>query len=94
MAKAPGFILPVIFAGLLFGCDSRPRQWDAFIYPDFEGAHDYETIRGFKSFELCRDAAQNRIQQLPEPSRAQYECGYKCEYRPGMDINICKETRD
>ena len=76
------------------GCDDRPRQWDAFIYPNFEGSDEYQTIRGFKTFELCQAAALDRIRQLPSPDGAQFECGYKCEYRPGIDSNICEATRD
>jgi hypothetical protein len=88
-------------AAVLFGlalglaaCDDRPKQWDAFVYPDFEGSYDYERIAGFKSLELCRQAATNRIAQLPHPDQAQYECGYMCRHEPGMDAYICKETKE
>lgn len=79
---------------LLAGCNQRPRQWDAFVYPDFEGSDAYEKIAGFKSFELCQSAALTRIRQLPDANKAAYECGYMCRYEPDMKINVCKETRD
>ena len=85
-----------MLAGLLtvLGCDDRPRQWDAFVYPDAEGSEFYETIEGFRSFELCRQAALNRIGQLKMQDKAAYECGYRCRHDPQMKIHICKETRD
>jgi hypothetical protein len=80
---------------MLVACDSRPDQWDAFIYPDFERSDRLERINGFKTFELCRGAALDRISELPDPSKAQFECGYRCGIQPGSGgLNICKETRD
>ena len=78
---------------LLAGCDDRPKHWNAYVYPDFEGSEKYETIAGFKSLEYCRWAATKRIEQLPTPDKADYECGYMCRYDPQMQMNICKETK-
>jgi hypothetical protein len=84
-------ILPLL---LIAGCDDRPRQWDAFVYPDMEGSESHETIAGFKTFELCRSAALARIAQLPNPTEAGYDCGYMCGYNPRSQSRVCKETRD
>ena len=78
---------------VLSGCDDRPNQWDAFIYPDFEGSDEFEKIAGFKSFELCQRAAQSRIRSLPTPEKADYECGYKCRFNPQYGVDVCKTTR-
>lgn len=75
-------------------CDDRPRQWDAFVYPDRNDLSISETIAGFKTFELCQRAAINRLRSLPDPDDGDYECGYMCEARPDLGgINVCKETR-
>ena len=87
----------IAVAGLtlaIVACDDRPRQWDAFIYPDSEGSEKFVRISGFKTFELCRDAATDRIQSFPEPEKAAYECGYMCRFEPTYGMNVCKETRD
>ena len=51
-------------------------------------------LKGFKTFDLCQQAAIVRLRSLPDPSEGDYECGYKCgpmdEYG-GM--TICKEAR-
>lgn len=87
---------PLVLAlGLaLVACDDRPRQWDAFVYPDSEGSDAYETIEGFRSLELCRKAAENRIRQLKEPEKADYECGYQCRFDPDWGISVCAKTGD
>lgn len=77
----------------LAACDDRPKHWNAYVYPDFEGSEEYETIAGFKSLEYCRWTATKRIEQLRQPEKADYECGYMCRYDPQMQINVCKETK-
>ena len=78
---------------LLTGCDDRPDQWDAFVYPGND-LIDYEVIRGLKTFELCQVAAIDRLQSLRPDGGGDYECGHKCRpLAPGNDINICAETR-
>ena len=78
----------------LAGCDDRPDQWDAYIYPDRYDLSEHEVLKGFKTFDLCQQAAIVRLRSLPDPSEGDYECGYKCgpmdEYG-GM--TICKEAR-
>lgn len=79
---------------LVAGCDDRPKQWDASIYPNRHDLSVSEEIRGFKMFDLCQQAAINRLRMLPEPDGGDYECGYMCA--PNIDfggIAICKETR-
>jgi hypothetical protein len=77
----------------LSGCDDRPDQWDAFVYPDANNLAVNETIRGFKSFELCQQAAIDRLRSTPNPDEGDYECGYKCEPHGKYGGNICLETR-
>jgi hypothetical protein len=79
---------------ILSGCDNRPDQWDAFVYPDRNDLTVSEKIAGFKTFELCQSAALQRLRSNPEPDSGDYECGYKCEPRADLDgISVCKETR-
>ncbi len=81
-----------LVAVALSGCDQRPDQWDAFIYPNANDLTINETIRGFKTFELCQQAAIDQLRSLPNPDGGDYECGYKCE-RHGTYGNLCAETR-
>lgn len=88
-------VLPLLLLVTACGVvDDRPNQWDAFIYPNAEASDKFEVIRGFKSFELCQEAAIGQMRQLSEPDKASYECGYKCEYDPRVEVDVCKETRD
>lgn len=77
------------------GCDDRPDQWDAYIYsPSDDGSISEFTIRGFKTFELCQQAAQSELLRHGRGENQDYECGYKCG--PNADfggLNVCKETR-
>jgi hypothetical protein len=80
-------------AALLVGCDDRPAQWDAFVYPG-DDLLTHEEIRGFVSFELCQEAAQHRLQSLRPDGGGDYECGYRCgPLAPGSTTRLCKETR-
>lgn len=75
----------------LAGCDDRPDQWDAYVYPG-DDLVEYEAIRGFKTFELCQAAAIDRLRSLRRDGGGDYECGYKCG-RQSSGLNVCKETR-
>lgn len=84
----------VVGASLLLACDNRDDQWDAFVYPG-DDLIEYEMLRGFETFELCREAAVVRLQSLRSDGGGSFECGYKCEpYGRGFDSYICEETRD
>lgn len=75
------------------GCDDRPDQWDAFVYAG-DDLIGHETIRGFKTFELCQVAAIDRLRAERPDGGGDYECGYKCG--PSTEfggINVCEETR-
>jgi hypothetical protein len=79
----------------LAGCDKRPRQWDAVVYPDADNLQSYIRVDGFKSFELCQQAAINILRSQPDPDAGDYECGYMCGEDPDYPgMNTCKETRD
>ena len=76
-------------------CDDRPRQWDAMVYLE-DGLEPHQSVRGFKSFELCQQAGEEALSRLPEAVRqnAYFDCGYQCRYEPKYGTTICKETRD
>ena len=78
----------------LAGCDDRPDQWDAFLYNESEdGSISEYSIKGFRNFELCQQAAQSELLIHGKGPVQDYECGYRCEYRPELDTNLCAETR-
>lgn len=89
--KQPRFVTLCIALVALAACDKRPNQWDAFIYTG-DDLLTNETIRGFKTFEHCQQAALDRLRYARPNGGGDYECGYKCEPSPyGGDV--CKETR-
>lgn len=93
--SAAGGWRAVAFSSVLFlaGCDDRPVQWDAFVYPG-DDLMTHEEIRGFISFEVCQEAAQQRLLSLRPDGGGDYECGYRCgPLAPGSTSRLCKETR-
>ena len=85
--------LAVLLFALSTACDDRPKQWDAFVYPNAANLAVYERIAGFKSFELCQQAAIDRLRRETDPDGGDYECGYKCEPHPELGGFVCEETR-
>ncbi|QPQ55573.1 hypothetical protein IC614_02935 [Allosphingosinicella flava] len=90
-------VLSLVAAAVLASAcegDTRPDQWDAYVYSDRADMTKVETIRGFKTFEHCQIAAIDRLRSMPDPDAGDYECGYKCgtvaEYG---GLNVCEETR-
>lgn len=92
--RMPTRSLAVLLTLVLVGCDSRPNQWDAFVYPDVNDLTVSEKIAGFKTFELCQSAALDRLRAIHREGAGDYECGFKCAPKPGLGgIEVCKETR-
>lgn len=89
--RGASFVLAIIAGMNVSACDDRPDQWDAFIYPG-DDLLTHEEIRGFKTFDLCQAAAQERLRASRPDGGGDYECGYKCE-ASGSGVNICEETR-
>lgn len=88
-------IIVLFLAFNLASCDTRPNNWNAYVYPN--GITQRAVIlRGFVSHAACRDAAKEVIASLKtNQSAASYECGYKCKpYDGADDLDLCKETRD
>lgn len=78
---------------LTVGCDSRPKEWTAWVYPSASDLTTSTKLGGFKTFDDCQQAAINSLRMLPYPDDGDYECGYMCKFDPDMQINVCKETR-
>ena len=66
----------------------------AGVYPDEGDLTVHEELRGFTSFEHCQAAADYALKLRSPEGGGTFECGYRCRYDPGMQINVCKETRD
>ncbi len=86
-----GFVVSAL--GPVSGCDSRPKQWDAFIYPDANNLTVHQRIAGFKSFELCQEAAVGQLRQQADPDAGDYECGYRCAPHAQFSNYVCEETK-
>lgn len=82
-------------ASLLYvgACDSRAKEWTAWVYADRDNLAKSETLTGFETFEGCQEAAITKLRSYQSPDNGDYECGYMCRYDQTMQTNICKETR-
>ena len=90
MFRSAVFALPFLLAG----CDDTPGQWSAIIYADAHDTSHYLTTRGFKSLSMCRQAAEESIAALPEPTKAGYQCGFQCVVDPqAPGKNNCKSMQ-
>lgn len=78
----------------LAGCDRLAPQWKGWVYPDrTDPAVDWK-LGSFATLEECRDAAQSMIDWLPDPSTADYECGYQCKPSDFLGkLDVCAVTR-
>ena len=79
---------------LLAGCDDRPGEWSAIIYPDRNNRTRFSVTPRFKTFSYCREAALERMRELQIEKTGDYECGFRCD--PNSDphrMNVCQETR-
>ena len=64
------------------GCDDTPGEWSAIVYADAGDRSHFVTTRRFKTLSMCRQAAAESIAALPDPERADYRCGFRCEVDP------------
>lgn len=86
----------VLVAMFLLGCDrGAPNQWDAYLYNESDdGSITEYSIKGFKSLDLCRQAAQRELLIHGKGPAQDYECGYKCAPSERFGgLNVCEETR-
>lgn len=77
----------------LAACDDRPKEWTAWVYRDRTDLTQSVKLVGFNSFEHCQEAAITTLRSYDDPDAGDYECGYMCRYDPGLQTNVCKETR-
>jgi hypothetical protein len=84
------FALPIL---LSVSCDTGP-QWQAWVYPNREELTRSVPLGSFKTFNQCQAAALEALRSLKAEERGDYECGFKCKWRPDMGINVCTETRN
>jgi hypothetical protein len=65
-------------------------KWSGYVYPDASDLTVHISAgTQHASLEDCRNAC-NGIIRSNNWQNADYECGYKCKFKNG--INICKET--
>jgi hypothetical protein len=91
IARGPLFLVLLLLAG----CDDRPGEWAAIVYPDRSDRTKFDVTPRFKTLEYCREAAVERMSSLQiNNGSGDYECGYKCEMSGDPHrMNVCKETR-
>ena len=86
--------LAILSSGLMLtACDTRAREWTAWVYPDARNLTVSIGMSGFQTFEQCQTAAIGQLRQLPNPDGGDYECGYMCRWEPTVQTNVCRETR-
>ena len=65
-------------------------KWSGYVYPDASDLTVHVPAgTQYASLEDCRNACVGII-RTNNWQNADYECGYKCKFKDG--INICKET--
>jgi hypothetical protein len=64
------FMMLAFLVPLLSACSDTPAQWASIVYPDGSDRGRFETTYRFKSESMCRQAAEERIAALPDPSKA------------------------
>lgn len=78
----------------LSGCDRISPQWKGWVYPDRTNTSVDWKLGSFATLEECRKAAQSMIDWLPDPTSADYECGYQCKPSDFLSrLDVCAATR-
>ena len=79
----------LLVIGLLVGCDDD--DWTGHVYPDKDHLLDDQYVGTYPSLSECRGAALAVISLLPDPTRADWECGLNCEPWAG-GVLACEKT--
>jgi len=86
-------LICILVLGLLWGGTAYAGwfgKWSGYIYPDASDLTVHVPAgTQYASLEECRNACVGII-RTNNWQNADYECGYKCKFKDG--INICKET--
>ena len=93
--RARSILLSSILAiGGLAGCDKRPNEWNAYVYPRGISG-DHFIVRGFATYQACETASHQLLGWMNQQhGTSEFECGYKCGPLNGeVDLDICKETQ-
>jgi hypothetical protein len=81
-------------AVVLVGCDRLEPQWKGWVYPDRTDPEVDWKLGSFATLKECRDAAQSMIDWMPDPSSADYECGYRCKPSDFLSkLDVCAVIR-
>ena len=83
-----GLVLALLLSGNAYA--GWFGKWSGYIYPDASDLTVHVPAgTQYASLEECRNACVGII-RTNNWQNADYECGYKCKFKDG--INICKET--
>lgn len=94
MNRRTGILLVCAFAGGLSSCDRLDPQWKGWVYPDRTDTSVDWKLGSFATLKECREAAQSMIDWLPDPTAADYECGYQCKPSDFLSrLDVCAVTR-
>lgn len=78
----------------LAACNRLDPQWKGWVYPDRTDTSVDWKLGTFATLEECRKAAQSMIDWLPDPTTADYECGYQCKPSEFLSkLDVCAATR-
>jgi hypothetical protein len=79
----------------LAGCNGDlPGEWTSFVFAEGDDRSNWIATPGFQSFGMCKQAASEKIVTLPDPSNADYVCGYQCgEHWEVPKLAQCKRLR-
>lgn len=94
MNRHAGIWLAVVSAAALSACDRLDPQWKGWVYPDRTNTSVDWKLGSFSTLTECRKAAQSMIDWLPDPTAADYECGYNCKPSEFLSrLDVCAVTR-
>ena len=92
--RRAGTVIAFAMAALVGACEQLDPQWKGWVYPDRTDTTVDWKLGTFATLKECREAAQSMIDWLPDPTAADYECGYKCAPSEFMSrLDVCAETR-
>lgn len=74
----------------LTACGER-ADWRGWVYPNQGDLTSDVPLGRFASLEECRATATEALFAL-KAYEGDYECGFKCELRPELGLNVCERT--
>lgn len=83
----------IAVVGWALGWWGKHDQWTGYVYTTSSLQTHYK-LGPFETFEACQESAISALRDSGRAAVGTYECGLNCKIDPGLNIEICEETRD